>query len=87
MSLCDYCVHRDVCGTDDARAKIGKASPFLYTCDNFIDKSVLSVPKMKKGEWILKCEFPRRWECSCCHTSSYEHLDRCPKCEADMRGE
>ena len=45
MSLCNYCVHRNVCGTDEAREKIGKASPFLYTCNDFIDKSILSASK------------------------------------------
>ena len=48
MSLCDKCIHRNVCGTEDARKKIGKASPFLYVCDAFIDKSILSTPKREK---------------------------------------
>lgn len=40
-----------------------------------------------KGAWLLKCEFPIRWECSHCHTSSYERLNYCPNCGADMRTE
>lgn len=46
-----------------------------------------NIPSVEnKGEWILKCEFPIRWECSHCHASSYERLNYCPNCGADMRG-
>lgn len=46
----------------------------------------ISALSENNGEWILKCEFPIRWECSHCHTSSYELLNYCPNCGADMRG-
>jgi len=132
MSLCDDCIHRDVCGNEDAREdavkvcvdfidnhiltvhdiekikeeieRSKKSENVPYEAEywgyvNALDKTLsiiecqmcvkeaLSTPEEEKGEWILKCEFPRRWECSCCHTSSYEYLDHCPKCNADMRGE
>ena len=45
MSLCDKCIHRDVCGEEDAREEAVKV------CDDFIDKSILSVPN---GEYIKK---------------------------------
>lgn len=43
MSLCDKCIHRDVCGNEDAREEAVKV------CDDFIDKSILSVPERKKS--------------------------------------
>ena len=42
MSLCDDCIHRDVCGNEDAREEAVKV------CDDFIDKSILSAPKREK---------------------------------------
>ena len=61
MSLCNRCVHCAVCGTDEAREKIGKASPFLYTCDDFIDKSVLSVPKRENGYRYMFDKYDDVW--------------------------
>lgn len=51
MSLCDNCIHYDVCGNEDAREEAVKV------CDDFIDKSVLSVPE---GEYINKAELIKR---------------------------
>lgn len=41
MSLCDRCIHRDVCVNEDAVGRV-------KMCDDFIDKSILSVPERKK---------------------------------------
>ena len=103
MSLCDKCVHRNVCGDEDAREKVGKASPFLYVCDDFIDKSILAVSDIKKGKWVTNSITPNSnntdYFCSKCGhklkmdytmIKAYQEIGRllfCEHCGADMRGE
>ena len=50
MSLCDKCIHRNVCGNEDAREEAVKV------CDDFIDKSILSVPEREK-HYCKNCMF------------------------------
>ena len=83
MSLCDKCIHRDVCGNEDAREDAVKV------CSDFIDKSVLSVPEREKGEWEFK-DIPNTtingYWCNKCHIGSDRPHAFCPNCGADMRG-
>lgn len=91
MSLCDKCVHRNVCGNEDAREEAVKV------CDDFIDKSLLSIPESERGEWIEKEMFDgdTAYECSKCRelfclidgTPADNLYNFCPNCGADMRGE
>ena len=84
MSLCDRCIHRDVCGNEDAREEAVKV------CDDFI--SILAVLERKKGEWVKDGNRGHWYACSRCGQVIYSESaeDRkefwafCSKCGADM---
>ena len=42
MNLCDKCIHRNVCGNEDAREEAVKV------CDDFIDNSILTIHDIEK---------------------------------------